>query len=93
MARPISQRRSVIWTRKSEEWLETGVDLLPFGQRLPQRFLGSSHLRHAGLVFLISRVEIGSSERAISPAVDAHEAPAAAAQAQGNRDAAAFSHG
>ena len=40
----------------------------------------------------VRRVEIGSAEDTILPVVDAHEAPAAAAESQGNRDAAAFSH-
>ena len=63
-----------------------------FGQRLPQSLRGSSHLRHVCLVLGIRSVEIGSAERAILPFVNAHEAPATAAQAQRNRDAAAFSH-
>jgi hypothetical protein len=61
-------------------------------QRFPQRLRRLPHLRHVRLVLGLCRFQIGSAEGAIFPAVHSHEAPTAAAEAQGNRDAAAFSH-
>ena len=61
-------------------------------QRVAQRLRRSPHLRQVRLVLGVRRVEIGSAEGAILAVVQTHEAPAAAAEAQGDRDAAAFSH-
>ena len=62
------------------------------GQRFAQRLRGAAHLGQVRLVLGVRRIQIGSAEGAILAVVQAHEAPAAAAEAQGDRDSAAFSH-
>ena len=63
------------------------------GQGFPQRLRRPPHLRHVRLVLGVRCIQIDSAEGAIFLPVHAHEASAAAAQAQGNRDATAVSHG